>query len=170
MALVRWSPFQELADMRREMQSLGTLMSSRLFPFAGEDKFVPAMDVITKGDDLIVKLELPGMDVEKDVEITVDGDLLHISGKRTVDREEERGGYHVHEMRYGTFSRTFPLPDGVDAEAVTAAYKDGILEVTIAGGAKQMEQPEAPPSRRIAITKQDNSGQPGIQQDDQQGS
>jgi hypothetical protein len=59
MALVRWSPLQELADMRREMQSFASLMSSRLLPFT-EDRFVPAMDVTTRGEDLIVKLELPG--------------------------------------------------------------------------------------------------------------
>lgn len=142
MALVRWNPFQELADMRREMQSLGTLMASRFMPFAAEDRFVPAMDVTTRGDDLIVKVELPGVDVEKDVNVSVDQGMLRISGKREAEREEEREGYRFREMRYGSFERVMPLPEGLDADAVSAEYVDGILEVKVAGGAKEIQPPE----------------------------
>ena len=155
MALVRWSPLQELADMRREMQSFANLMGSRFVPFL-EDRFVPAMDVTTRGDDLVVKLELPGVDLEKDVEISVDKDLLHISGKRSAEREEEKEGYHVREMRYGSFERTFPLPAGTGPEAVSAEYKDGILEVKVAGGAKEAVAPEA---KRIPIKRVETRGE-----------
>lgn len=142
MAIVRWSPFYELADMRREVQSLASLMRSRFVPFVGEDRFVPAVDVTTRGDDLIVKVELPGIDLDKDVDISVEGDALHISGKRTAEREEEKGGYHFREMRYGSFERIFPLPEGAGADAVSAEYRDGILEVKVAGGAKAVAAPE----------------------------
>jgi HSP20 family molecular chaperone IbpA len=149
MALARWSPLQELADMRREMQSFASLMSSRLLPFT-EDRFVPAMDVTTRGEDLLVKVELPGIDLEKDVEISVEGDRLHISGKRTAERKEEKEGHHFQEMRYGSFERTFPLPDGVGADAVSAEYRDGILEIKIAGAAKEIAAPE---KRQIPVKK-----------------
>ncbi|MCL5735621.1 MAG: Hsp20/alpha crystallin family protein [Actinobacteria bacterium] len=141
MALVRWSPFQELADMRREMHSFASLMGNRFLPFA-EDRFVPAMDVATKGEDLVVRLELPGMDVDKDVEISVEGDVLRISGKRAAEHEEKKEGYYFREMRYGSFERTFPLPEGVAEDAIAAQYRDGILEITVAGGAKQIAAPE----------------------------
>jgi HSP20 family protein len=150
MALVRWSPFNELADMRREMHSLAGLMTSRFVPFMSEDRFIPAMDVTTRGDDLLIKLEIPAVDTEKDVDISVDEGTLHISGKRSEERSEDREGYYMREMRYGNFERTFPLPDGVGADAVKAEYRDGILEVTVIGGAKQAARPEA---QHIRITR-----------------
>jgi HSP20 family protein len=150
MALVRWSPFSELADMRREMQSLAGLMTSRFIPFMGEDRFIPAMDVTTRGEDLMIKLEIPAVDIEKDIDISVDEGMLRISGKRSEQRSEEKEGQYMREMRYGSFERTFPLPEGVDADAVKAEYRDGILEVTVTGGAKQMARPEA---QHIRITR-----------------
>jgi HSP20 family protein len=156
MALVRWSPFSELADMRREMQSLAGLMASRFMPFAftGEDRFIPAMDVTTRGEDLIIKLEIPAVDIEKDVDISVDQGMLRIAGRRSEERSDAKEGYYLREMRYGSFERTFPLPEGVGADAVSAEYHDGILEVTVAGGAKQMSRPEA---QHIQITRASES-------------
>jgi HSP20 family protein len=148
MALVRWSPFNELADMRREMQSLAGLMTSRFTPFISHDRFIPAMDVTTRGEDLVIKLEIPAVDIDKDVDISVEEGMLRVSGKRTEERSEDKEGYYMREMRYGSFERTFPLPDGVGADAVKAEYDDGILEVTVTGGAKQMTRPEA---QRIQI-------------------
>src|SRR5512133_2928554 len=150
MALVRWSPFSELADLRREMQSLAGLMGSRLTPFGSEEKFIPAMDVSTRGEDLVIKVEIPAVDIEKDVDIAVDQGMLRISGKRSEERTDEKEGYYMREMRYGSFERTFPLPEGVGADAVKAEYKDGILEVAVTGGAKQMARPEA---QHIRITR-----------------
>jgi HSP20 family protein len=148
-ALVRWSPFNESADMRREMQSLAGLMTSRFVPFMGEGRFIPAMDVTTRGDDLLIKLEIPAVDIEKDVDISVDEGALHISGKRSEDGSEDREGHYMREI-YGTFERTLPLPEGVGPDAVKAEYRDGILEVTVTGGAKPAAPPEA---QRIRITR-----------------
>ena len=139
-ALVRWSPFNESADMRREMQSLAGLMTSRFVPFMGEGRFIPAMDVTTRGDDLLIKLEIPAVDIEKDVDISV---------KRSEDGSEDREGHYMREI-YGTFERTLPLPEGVGPDAVKAEYRDGILEVTVTGGAKPAAPPEA---QRIRITR-----------------
>jgi HSP20 family protein len=125
------------------MQSLAGLVTSRFIPFLGEDRFIPAMDVTTRGEDLVVRLEIPGVDVEKDVDISLDEGMLRISGRRSSERKEEKEGYHFREMRYGSFERSFPLPEGVDADAVSAEYRDGILEVRVAGGAKEIARPEA---------------------------
>ncbi len=150
MAIVRWSPFSELAEMRRQMQSLTGLMSTRFTPFGNEDRFIPAMDVTTRGDDLLVRLEIPAVDAEKDLDISVDQGMLRISGERSEERSQSDEGYYMREMRYGSFERSFPLPEGVGAEQVEAEYGDGILEVIVRGGAKQMAQSHA---QHIRITR-----------------
>jgi HSP20 family protein len=132
------------------MQSLAGLMTSRFIPFFGEDRFIPAMDVATRGDDLVIRVEIPAVDVEKDVDITVDQGTLRITGKRQEELTEDREGFYLREMRYGSFQRTFPLPDGIEPGTITAEYRDGILEVSVPGGAKQVTAPEA---QHIRITR-----------------
>jgi HSP20 family protein len=167
MALVRWSPFSELADMRREMQSLAGLMTSRFTPFMNEDRFIPAMDVSARGQDLVIKLEIPAVDIEKDVDISVDEGMLRISGKRSEERTEDKEGHYVREMRYGSFERSLPLPEGVGADAVKAEYRDGILEVTVTDGAKQLARPEA---QHIRISRGPGSQQRPIEAQTSEGS
>lgn len=159
MALIRWSPFQELADVRREMQSLASLMP-RFVPFGGEDRFVPALDCTSRGEDLVCRVELPGMDPENDVDVNVEQGVLRISGQRRAERDEQRGDYHFREMRYGTFQRTLPLPENVTADDVSAEYRDGILEVTVKGGAKEIEPQQA---QRIQINRGSGEGRQGEQ-------
>lgn len=76
---------------------------------------------------LVIRAELPGMDPEKDIEITVDGDMLTIEGRRQSEREDA----HRSEFYYGKFSRTLSLPHGTDAETITASYDSGILEIRL---------------------------------------
>ena len=78
---------------------------------------------------MVVRAELPGIDPEKDVEITVSEGVLHISAKREELTEHKGKGNYRSEFRYGMFSRDFVLPTGVDFHTVKATYKDGILEV-----------------------------------------
>jgi HSP20 family protein len=149
--------------MRREMQSLAGLMTSRFIPFWGEDRFIPAMDVTARGDDLVIRVEIPAVDVDRDVDITVEQGTLRISGKRQEERTEDREGLYLREMRYGSFQRTFPLPEGVEADVIKAEYRDGILVVTVPGGAKQAAPPEA---QHIRITRNAGSrpGETGSEQ------
>jgi len=80
---------------------------------------------------LVIRAELPGVDPDKDVDVSVSDGMLHISAKRQ-EREEHKGkGTYRSEFRYGAFSRDLALPSGVDKAAVKAAYKDGILEVRV---------------------------------------
>src|SRR3954453_21778685 len=76
-------------------------------------EWAPAMDVLTKNGDLVVRAELPGVKLE-DVDITVQDRVLTISGVRKVEEETERGGYYVRERRHGSFSRSMTLPEGVN--------------------------------------------------------
>jgi len=101
-----------------------------------------------EGNTLVVKAEVPGIDPERDVEITLNGNHLHI-GVRREEKSEHKGklGYRS-EFRYGTFSRTVTLPGGVNQDAVQASYNDGVLEVRV-------PIPEEPVSgsRRIPIAR-----------------
>ncbi|OBA70881.1 heat-shock protein Hsp20 [Mycobacterium sp. 1554424.7] len=109
--------------------------------------FTPAAEVVKDGDDAVVRLELPGVDVEKDVNVEVDKGRLVIHGEHRDERAEEADGRTLREIRYGSFRRSFQLPAHVTGEAVSASYDDGVLTVRVAG-AYTGTQPQ-----RIAITK-----------------
>jgi HSP20 family protein len=115
-----------------------------LFRAAREPRgFVPAADVERDGDDAVVRLELPGLDPERDVTVEIDGGRLVVRGERRDERTEERGGRSLREVRYGSFRRSFVLPTHVTADAVTASYDAGVLTVRVAGahagsGARQI--------------------------------
>jgi HSP20 family protein len=126
----RWEPF---ARLDADFDSL----VRRAFGQGGQaTAFVPAADVVRDGSDVVVTLELPGVDVEKDVEVEVASGRLTISGKREERTSTENGGTTVRELRYGSFRREFALPEDVKADDVTASYDKGLLEVRISGAAR----------------------------------
>jgi len=88
------------------------------------------IEEFTEDDHLVVRAELPGIDPEKDVEITMTGDVLHLRAERQ-ERSEAKGAGYRSEFRYGSFERTFPLPQGIDPEMIEASYSDGILTVKV---------------------------------------
>jgi HSP20 family protein len=100
----------------------------------GGAEWAPAIDVVQKDDDLVVRAELPGARPEE-VEITVHQGVLTISGKREEQSEEERGGYLVRERRSGSFRRSLQLPERVDEDSIRARFENGVLEVTVEGAA-----------------------------------
>ena len=146
------SPFRRgggFWDMQSEMNRMlddmvGTMFRRPQRQLAGVTEWAPAVDVVTKNGDLVVRAELPGVKQE-DVDITLQNNVLTISGERKAEQEEERGGYYVRERRYGSFSRSFTLPEGVDESKVRARYENGVLEVTVEGAAAVQEP------RRIQI-------------------
>ena len=105
----------------------------------------PAVEVTRDGDDAVVRVDLPGVDVDKDVTVEIDGGRLVIRGERRDERSDEAGGRKVSEVRYGSFHRSFALPAHVTGDAVTAGYEAGILTVRVADAHKGAE------ARRIAI-------------------
>jgi HSP20 family protein len=115
-----------------------------LFRAAREPRgFVPAAEVERDGDDAVVRLELPGLDAERDVTVEIDGGRLVVRGERRDERTEERDGRSLREVRYGSFRRGFGLPAHVTADAVSASYDAGVLTVRVAGahagsGARQI--------------------------------
>jgi HSP20 family protein len=109
--------------------------------------FNPAAEIVKDGDDAVVRVELPGVDVEKDVNVEVDNGRLVIHGEHRDEHAEENNGRTLREIRYGSFRRSFQLPAHVTSEAVAASYDAGVLTVRVAGAYAGSAV------QRIAITK-----------------
>lgn len=120
MPLTRWEPFSfDWPDRWR-----------RLLDFDVERTGWLRVEELREDDTCIIRAELPDIDPEKDVEVSVTDHMLHISARRE-EHAEHKGKTRRSEFRYGEFSRDLALPAGVDRDAVKASYKDGILEVRI---------------------------------------
>ncbi|MCB1290601.1 Hsp20/alpha crystallin family protein [Mycolicibacterium sp.] len=95
--------------------------------------FNPAAEVIKDGEDAVVRLEIPGVDVDRDVKVELDAGRLVISGERRDEHAENTEGRTVREVRYGSFQRSFAVPAHVNADAITASYDAGVLSVRVRG-------------------------------------
>jgi HSP20 family protein len=139
------SPFRGFWDMQSQMNRmfndmLGNLSRSPARQLEGVTEWAPAVDATTKNGDLVIRAELPGVSPE-DVDISLQNNVMTISGERKAEQEEERGGYFIRERRYGSFSRSFSLPQGTDESKVSARFDQGVLEVTVEG-AGAIEEPK----------------------------
>jgi len=113
--------------------------------------FTPSAEIARDGEDAVVRLELPGIDVEKDVTVEIKDSALVVRGERRDERAEEREGRSLREVRYGAFRRSFGLPSHVTADAVAATYDAGVLTVRVSGAyagatARQIPVTAAPPA------------------------
>jgi HSP20 family protein len=90
----------------------------------------PAVDVVEKDKGYEITAELPGMD-EKNIEVKLSNDMLTIKGEKKEDKEEKQKDYYLSERRYGSFQRSFRIPDGVDADKIEAKFQKGVLTVTM---------------------------------------
>lgn len=128
--LIRWDPFLDLYDLQRDVSRL----LSRTFrdvPREWLDEVrMPATDVFTRGEDLIVRAELPGIS-EHDVDVSVEGHTLIVKGERREEHEVEEKDYQRREIHYGRFERRVPLPEEVDVDKIHARLEDGVLEVAV---------------------------------------
>ncbi|MEZ0365404.1 Hsp20/alpha crystallin family protein [Mycobacterium sp. pUA109] len=109
--------------------------------------FQPAAEITKDGDDAVVALELPGVDVDKDVTVELDGGRLVVHGERRDEHASEEHGRTLREVRYGSFRRSFAVPAHVTGDAITASYDAGVLTVRVAGVYAGTQ------AQRIAITK-----------------
>jgi HSP20 family protein len=127
----RWEPFRNLVDIQGEVNRLVDTFAGR--PAAGTQMtrtWLPAVDMHETKENLVLKVELPGMS-EKDVTVSITGDLLSIKGERRwEDEAKEQKALHVERV-YGPFERLIQLPMDVQADKVKATYRDGVLEVTL---------------------------------------
>ena len=105
----------------------------------------PAVEVARDGDDAVIRIDLPGVDVDNDVTVEIDRGRLVVRGERRDAKTEEAAGRKVSEVRYGSFHRSFALPSHVTGDAVSAGYEAGVLTVRVAGAHKGAQ------AQRIAI-------------------
>lgn len=99
-------------------------------PENNQAAWMPAVDILENDGNLLLEAHLPGV-AEKDIDVKLEGHVLTLTGERKFENEENQKNYHRRESSYGSFSRSFTLPDTVDAEKIKAEYKNGILTVTI---------------------------------------
>ena len=102
------------------------------FPFgrSSDRGVVPAVDVLEKDGNLILRAELPGLS-EKEIALKIEGNVLTLSGEKKLESEDKQDNYHRIERSYGAFSRSFTLPEAADREKINADYKNGVLTVTV---------------------------------------
>jgi HSP20 family protein len=146
MALVRWEPVRELNSLQQEMNRLfssffDTPTASNGGSYAR--RWIPAMDLVETDDHYVLTADLPGLSQE-DISLEFEGDVLTLSGERKSEHTERKEGFYRLERASGSFSRSLTLPEGVDAEAVTATFDKGVLEVRI-------PKPEQRKPKKVAI-------------------
>lgn len=156
------SPFRGrgLYDVHGEMNRLFDEMFGGLARRTGSrqaegavDSWSPSIDVLHEDGDVLVRAELPGVGPD-DVDITLSRGVLTISGQRNAEEEKRGQGYYVRERRYGSFRRSLVLPEGIDESKIDARYKNGVLEVRIAGAAAVQE----PKKIQIQAADDESSG------------
>ena len=139
MTLIRWEPARELREMNR-------LFNTFFEPSNGAvmRRWSPAMDLVETDDHYVLRADLPGVP-EGDVKIELDDNVLTISGERKSAHKEAKEGYYRVERAYGSFSRTLTLPEGVDADSISASFDRGVLEVRV-------PKPEQQKPRKVQIS------------------
>ena len=133
-ALTRWNPLRELEDFQNRILSALNPASARRGN--GQEslalpEWMPLVDIAEDEKEYLITAELPEVKKE-DVKVTVENGVLTITGERKFEKEENNKKYHRVERSYGSFARTFALPDDGDAAKVNAEFKDGMLKVRVA--------------------------------------
>ena len=129
MALLRWDPWGELAALQRDVNELFS-RSPGSGAIARTGAFVPPIDAFRTDEGLVVRMELPGMKPE-DVDIAVQDGVLTVSGERFGEVDVKEDAWLRRERFVGQFERSFTLPEGTDADAISAAFDHGLLELRI---------------------------------------
>ena len=139
--LVRWEPFREIAALQNEM---GRFMNGLLEGNGRTNQaWVPALDVWETENEVVYAVDLPGIPEDK-ISVELDDGALTISAERERTQEESDDKFYRYERRYGTFSRTVGVPQGISENDISADYKNGVLEVHV-------KKPEQPKPKRIQV-------------------
>jgi HSP20 family protein len=129
--IAKWEPFHGLSTLHDQVNRL---FNETIFHGRGEESalttWAPAVDIYETPDELVVKADLPDMQ-EKDIDVRVENNLLTIRGERKFEKNISEDNYLRVERSYGSFSRSFSLPNTVNAESIHAAYKNGVLTVNL---------------------------------------
>jgi HSP20 family protein len=130
--LTRWEPFREFATLQDRINRV----FRESYSAADRDEslttssFAPAVDVYEDEHKVTLKIEVPGID-EKDIDVRVENNTLTVHGERKIEKEEKEENYRRVERQYGSFVRTFTLPQTVDTDNVSATYDKGVLKISL---------------------------------------
>lgn len=128
--ITRWDRFHNLSTLQEQVNRLFDSKFSNHGDSATLTAWVPAVDVYETGNELVIKVDLPEI-AEKDIDVRVESNMLTVRGERKFEQKVEEENYLRMERSYGTFSRSFSLPNSVDTQAIKAEYTDGVLSVTL---------------------------------------
>lgn len=154
MSIVRYDPFRDLRSLQDEVNRLFTANLGRAF---GDENIArgawnPSVDIYENKDQIVLEAELPGMNRE-DFDLSIENNVLTLRGERRFEKRDESDNFHRVERSYGSFTRSFTLPQTVTAEGANAEYKNGVLRVTL----PKREEVKA---RRIEISGESAESQP----------
>ena len=133
MSIIRWEPFRDLVSTQDRFNQLFNDTFARAFGDQQEVSpraWIPPVDIFETGDSLVLKAELPGINPD-DVEIRVEDNTLYLKGERKFEKEVKEESLHRVERSYGTFTRSFALPNTINADTVKAEYESGVLTLTM---------------------------------------
>ena len=132
MAIIRWDPFKDLLTLREKMNRL----FEETFTGRGEEKdlisgtWTPSVDIYETENALVLTAEVPGIKGD-DIEIKIEDNTLILQGQRKFEKETKEENYHRIERSYGSFYRSFTLPNSVDQDKIQAEHENGILKITM---------------------------------------
>lgn len=129
----RWEldPFRRMREMMRELMAWDPFQEmARVVPEERLAGYLPAFEVKETDESFVFKCDVPGVK-EDDLDITLTGNRLTVSGKREAEEARETDRFYAYERRYGSFSRSFTLPEGVDADNIRTELKEGVLSLTL---------------------------------------
>jgi HSP20 family protein len=140
--------FEEIGELERRMDDLmrsffgpRIRLTRPVLPLFVDKPFVPVTDVFVRDEDLVIRVELPGIE-PGDLRVTIEDGSLVISGERKREEKVEEEAYYRMEAACGTFERFIPLPEGTEEHEIEALYTDGVLEVIVPAAAKVLAPPE----------------------------
>jgi HSP20 family protein len=131
--LTRWDPLRDVATLQNR---LNRFVRESYTPEGPEEaltttSFAPPVDIYEDEHNITLKLEVPGID-EKDIDVRIEGNTLTVHGERKIEKEEKEENFRRVERQYGSFTRSFALPNTVDANSIQANYDKGILKIQLA--------------------------------------
>jgi len=134
--LANWEPFRQYSAMQDRTNRMNRMFRELLNSEAPEEaltttSFAPPVDIYEDEHNITLKLEVPGID-ENDIDVRVDNNTLTVHGERKIEKEEKEENFRRVERQYGSFTRTFTLPNSVDPGQVSAHYDKGVLKVKLA--------------------------------------
>lgn len=132
MTITRYDPFRDLRSLQDEVNRLFTGNIGRTFDDEGiaRGSWHPSVDIYENKDQIVLEAELPGMNRE-DFDLSIENNVITLRGERRFEKKEDTDNYHRVERAYGSFTRSFTLPNTIGGEGATADYRNGVLRVTI---------------------------------------